>query len=109
MGRILRLGSILDDSFRALLDGEIVIVGHNAWKLVVQSAHIAQDRLWIQLTAEAMSVWMLTLRLPADADRRSLLAAVMTFLENRESDCEAIVNAVEVPLEMRVDGDTTIH
>lgn len=87
----------------------MVSVGVDAWQLVIDSAQLAQDRLWVQLTAYGTSVWILTLRLPPVADDASLLAVVTRFLRQPDADHVEIVNALKPPRDMMADRHTIIH
>jgi hypothetical protein len=75
----------------------------------LDSAQIAQGRLWVQLTAYRKSCWMLTVRLPSAADQTSLFAAVATFLRQPDDDHDAIVNAVRTTPPVMTAIDTTVH
>jgi hypothetical protein len=87
----------------------MVSVGVHAWQLVIDSAQLAQDRLWVQLTAYGTSVWILTLRLPSVADDASLLAAVTRFLRQPEGEHSEIVNALNPPRDVISDRRTIVH
>jgi hypothetical protein len=99
----------VDDAFRASLDEEVVSVGDDVWLLKLDSAQIAKDRLWVQLTAYGRPCWMLTVRLPFGADQTSLFGVVATFLRQPDDDHDAIVNAVRTTPSMMTAIDTTVH
>jgi hypothetical protein len=88
--------TLMDDAFRASLDGEVLNVGEDAWEIVLDYAGLGHGRLWVQLTVCGPSLWLLTLSLPRFADRLQLLAAVAMFLRQPEDEHGDVVTATRV-------------
>jgi hypothetical protein len=95
--------TLVDDAFRASLDGEALSVGDDIWQIAVDSAQIGQGRLWVQLRAEGPSLWFLTLSLPPFSDRLWLLAVVAKFLRQPEHDHEEVVTGIRATYPQRLE------
>jgi hypothetical protein len=91
----LPVSSLLDDAFRAALDGEVLNLGDEAWRIGVDGVWPVHGRFWLQLrAAHGTSVWTFTLVMPPFADRLWLFAAVGKFLRHPEHEHQEVMDAI---------------
>jgi hypothetical protein len=89
-------GTLLDEVFRTV-DGQTIEVGRESWRLHVYAVHYADDRIWVQLAAMGTPNFLVTLRLPADADSDSPISIITRYLEQPERDHDDVVEVTALP------------
>jgi hypothetical protein len=97
------LSTLVDDAFRASLDGEALRVGDDIWQIAVHSAQIGRRRLSVQLRADGPALWFLTLSLPPFSNRVGLLSVVAKFLRQPEHDHHDVVAGIRATSGQRLD------
>src|SRR4051794_16434684 len=75
------------------LDGEVVAVGDEAWRIALCSVRPVEGHQWVQLVLVGEPMFRLTVRLPGHATERDVLLLVEGWLAQPEDYSDFIVSA----------------
>ena len=75
------------------LDGEVVAVGDEAWRIALYGVRFVEGRQWVQLVLVGEPMFSLTLRLPHDADERAVLCLLAGWLVQPEDYVDFVVRS----------------